>query len=134
MLGLPLCVALAMMILLNRFLSPSLASRFLGHGAGGRGVLLSMAAGILSMGPIYAWYPLFSTLKEKGASSFCIANFVCCRSVKPALVPVLIGYFGWHVTGLFLCMTLAGALLTAACVGALSPFGRGEDEQRPHPG
>ena len=127
-LWLPLCVALTMMILLNRFLSPSLASRFLGREAGARGVLFSMVAGIVSMGPIYAWYPLFATLKEKGASSFCIANFVCCRSVKLALIPVLIGYFGWHLTGLFLLMTLVAALLTAACVGLLCPFGSGEDD------
>lgn len=121
-LGLPLCVALTMMILLNRFLSPSLASRLMGHQAGAKGVLLSTLAGIVSMGPIYAWYPLFTTLKKKGASSFCIANFLCCRSVKPVLIPVLIGYFGWELTGLFLFMTLTGALLTATCVGLLCPF------------
>ena len=122
-LGVPLCVAVSMMVLLNRFLSPSLASRLLGRRAGLGGLLLSSVAGIVSMGPIYAWYPLFTALKDKGASAFNIANFMCCRSVKPVLIPVLLGYFGWRITGIFLLMTLTGALLTAACVGLLCPFG-----------
>ncbi|EGB16006.1 hypothetical protein DND132_2803 [Pseudodesulfovibrio mercurii] len=124
-LGLPMCAALAMMVLLNRFLSPSLASRLMGREAGPGGLVLSALAGIVSMGPIYAWYPLFTTLKDKGASAFNIANFMCCRSVKPVLVPVLVGYFGWRFTGLFLLLTLAGALLSAVCVGLARPFGDG---------
>ena len=110
-LGLPLCVAVSMMVLLNRFLSPSLASRLLGRRSGLGGLLLSSVAGIVSMGPIYAWYPLFTALKDKGASAFNIANFMCCRSVKPVLIPVLLGYFGWRITGIFLLMTLTGRCL-----------------------
>ncbi|QGY40909.1 hypothetical protein GM415_12470 [Pseudodesulfovibrio cashew] len=130
-LWLPFCVALPMMILLNRYLSPSLASRLLGRESGPKGVLLSTVAGILSMGPIYAWYPLFKSLKDKGASSFNVANFMCARSIKPVLVPVLVGYFGWKMTGIFLFMNLAGAFLTAICVALLCPFG-GHGEQSPH--
>jgi uncharacterized membrane protein YraQ (UPF0718 family) len=126
-LGLPLCAALAMMVALNRFLSPSLASRLLGRKAGPRGLLYSALAGIVSMGPIYAWYPLFTALKDKGASSYNIANFMCCRSVKPVLVPVLVGYFGWRLTILFLAMNLAGAFLSATAVALLCPFGEGRE-------
>ena len=92
-LGLPLCVAVSMMVLLNRFLSPSLASRLLGRRSGLGGLLLSSVAGIVSMGPIYAWYPLFTALKDKGASAFNIANFMCCRSVQTGAHPGPVGLF-----------------------------------------
>lgn len=126
-LGLPLCLALFMMLLINRFLSPSVAARLLGQGSGLTGLFLSTVAGILSVGPIYSWYPLFTTLKDKGVSSFNIANFMCNRSVKPVLLPVLVGYFGWKLAGIFLCMNFAGALFTAGCVALLCPFRENKD-------
>jgi len=110
-------------VVFNRFLSPVLVTRFLGQSAGLRGVLFSSLAGILSMGPIYAWYPLFKNLKEKGASAFHVANFIGCRSIKPVLLPVMVAYFGWEFTLLFMAMSLVAALMTAgvvsvACTGA----------------
>jgi len=123
---LPLSIALTIMILLNRFLSPSWISRLLGQGAGFRGVLLSTVAGILSMGPIYAWYPLFKTLKDTGASPFNVANFMCNRSVKPVLIPVLVGYFGWKLSGMLILMNLIGSLTTAAVVGLVFSLGKKE--------
>jgi uncharacterized membrane protein YraQ (UPF0718 family) len=125
----PLCFALFLMVLLNRFLSPAVVTRFLGRGAGLKGVFLSSLAGVLSMGPIYAWYPLFKTLKEKGASEFIVANFMCNRSVKPVLLPVLVAYFGWNFATAFVLVNLVGALIVAWIVSlSCSAFGgeRGE--------
>ena len=118
-LAFPLCMTLGMMILLNRFLSPAVAARLLGKQAGIKGIAFSSLAGIVSMGPIYAWYPLFKALKGKGVSSFHIANFMSNRAIKPVLFPVLVGYFGWELSGLFLCVQFIGALTTAACVGLI---------------
>ncbi len=115
-LALPLCLAIVLMIALNKYLSPTLATRFLGTGTGLKGLLLSSLAGMLSMGPIYAWYPLFKTLKENGASNLIIANFIGSRSIKPALFPVLLAYFGWHFTVIFVFLNLVGALGTAHIV------------------
>ncbi len=112
----PISVACVMIILLNRFLSPKQAARFLGQGAGIRGILFSSLAGIVSMGPVYAWYPLLLTLKEKGVSTFHIANFIACRSIKPVLLPVLIASFGWLYATTFLVFSLAAALLAAVVV------------------
>lgn len=118
-LGLPICFALVMMVVLNRFLSPAMVTRFLGQGSGIKGAALSALAGIVSMGPIYAWYPFFKTLKEKGAASFHIASFMSCRSVKPVLFPVMVAYFGWRFTMLFVAVTLVGAVLVASVVGVV---------------
>lgn len=51
-------------------------------------------AGILSTGPIFAWYPLLNELQKKGISNGLIAVFLYNRAIKPALLPVMIMYFG----------------------------------------
>lgn len=112
----PIFMAITVMILLNRYLSPSLATKILGSQSGFLGIILSSFSGIVSTGPIYAWYPLLTTLKEKGISTFHIANFITCRSIKPFLVPILLAYFGLVYTLLFLSVSFLGALLCAACV------------------
>ncbi len=115
-LALPIALALVTMVAFNRFLSPALVTRFLGKSAGFKGLLFSSLAGILSMGPVYAWYPLFKTLQEKGASTFHVANFIGCRSIKPALFPVMLASFGWGFTLMFMLMSLCGALVVAGVV------------------
>ena len=112
----PVSLAFVMMLLLNRFLSPAVAVKYLGRQAGMKGILLSSLSGILSMGPIYAWYPLLGTLKGKGVSTFHLANFIACRSIKPVLLPLLIAYFGWYYSSLFIAVNLIGALLAAGLV------------------
>ncbi len=118
-LALPISLALVMMVVFNKVLSPALVTRFLGHSSGFKGVVLSSLAGVLSMGPIYAWYPLFTSLKEKGASPFHIANFMGCRSIKPVLLPVLVAYFGWEFTAVFVLMCFGIALVVAGVVGVV---------------
>ncbi|TIH20227.1 hypothetical protein D0S45_02480 [Marinifilum sp. JC120] len=120
-LGLPICIVLVMMTLINRYLNPASVARFLGNKTGIKGVFLSGLAGIISMGPIYAWYPLFKDLKEKGASIFIIANFIGCRSVKPVLLPIMLAYFGWQFSTAFVLINLVGAMGTAYLVAMFCP-------------
>ncbi|MCK5348825.1 MAG: hypothetical protein KAJ25_05515 [Desulfobacula sp.] len=115
-LALPICLAIIVMVLFNRFLSPATITNFLGKNAGIKGVALSSLAGILSMGPVYAWYPLLKTFTDKGASKFYVANFIGSRSIKPFLLPVLVAYWGWRFALLFIIMSLAGSLIVAFIV------------------
>lgn len=114
--ALPLILAFVMMFLLNLFITPAHVSRFMGAGSGLKGILLSSAAGIISMGPVYAWYPLLKTLKEKGASDFHLANFLSNRAVKPVLIPMLVIYLGWRFTLVFTLLSILGALMVAVIV------------------
>jgi uncharacterized membrane protein YraQ (UPF0718 family) len=114
---LPLLLAFVMMFLLNLFVTPALVSRYLGHGTGAKGVLLSSVAGIVSMGPIFSWYPFLKVLREKGASDFHLANFLAHRAVKPVLLPLMIVYFGWRFSLVFSAVGVIGALLAATIVG-----------------
>ena len=114
--ALPLLLAFLMMVVLNLFIRPAQVSRFLGGRSGIKGVLLSSVAGILSMGPIYAWLPFLAGIRDKGASDFHLANFLSSRAVKPVLLPLMIGYFGWRFSLILTLLNVVGALFVATAV------------------
>jgi uncharacterized membrane protein YraQ (UPF0718 family) len=114
----PLCVVFILMVVLNLFLKPAHIARFLGKGAGIKGIVLSAAAGIISTGPIYAWYPLLKELREKGAGNFLIAIFLNNRAVKPFLLPIMISYFGWTYVLILTVCTILGSLPVGYAVDA----------------
>jgi uncharacterized membrane protein YraQ (UPF0718 family) len=113
----PLFVVFGVMMVLNVFIHPGRVVRFLGEKSGFRGLLLASAAGILSMGPIYAWYPFLKDIREKGAGPKPIAVFLGNRAVKPVLLPVMVSYFGWLYTLLLTVFTFLGALAVAHLLG-----------------
>jgi len=106
------------MVLMNLFLKPAQIVRFLGKNAGIKGGALSAVAGIISAGPIYVWYPLLRDLREKGAGYSPISIFLYNRSVKPFLLPVMIGYFGWIFTVILTIFTVLGSFVIGYAVSA----------------
>jgi uncharacterized membrane protein YraQ (UPF0718 family) len=114
---LPLCLVLAVMLLMNLFVRPAQIVRFLGRGAGLKGVLLSVVAGLISMGPIYAWYPLLKDLKGKGATDSLLAVFLYNRAVKPFLLPVMVAYFGWLYAAVLTVLTVLASVVVGFLVG-----------------
>jgi uncharacterized membrane protein YraQ (UPF0718 family) len=115
----PLCLVFVLMILLNLFLKPAQIARFLGKGAGIKGILFPAAAGIISTGPIYVWYPLLRDLKEKGAGNSPIAIFLYNRAVKPFLLPVMVVYFGWVYVVILTILTFLGSIATGYSISNL---------------
>jgi len=118
--ALPLGLVFVVMVLMNLFLRPGKITEFLGEKAGIKGLLLSAAAGIISIGPIYAWYPLLKDLREKGASNSLMAVFLCNRSVKPFLLPVMVSYFGWTYVLFLTFFTVLAAIAVGTSVGVLT--------------
>ena len=116
----PLCSVFVIMLILNLFLKPAQIARFLGKGAGIKGILLPAAAGIISTGPIYAWYPLLQDLREKGAGNSPIAIFLYNRAVKPFLLPVMIAYFGWVYVVILTILTVLGSIVIGYSLSALT--------------
>ena len=116
----PLGLVFILMIALNLFLKPAYIATFLGKKAGIKGIILSMTAGIISTGPIYAWYPILKELKEKGAGSSSIAVFMNSRAVKPFLLPIMISYFGCLYVAILTVFTITGSLVAGYLVGALA--------------
>jgi uncharacterized membrane protein YraQ (UPF0718 family) len=106
----PLAVVFVVMLVLNVFVKPARISRFVGKGAGIKGMVISVVAGIISMGPIYAWYPLLKKLREEGAGNAPIAIFLYNRAVKPFLLPVMIAYFGWAYVVILTLFTILASM------------------------
>ena len=130
---LPLALVFAMTLIFNLFVKPGQIVHLLGSGANIKGILLSVAAGIASMGPIYIWYPLLKDLREKGAGNTAIAVFLYNRAVKPVLLPVMVAYFGWVYVIILTTLTVLASIVNGYLVGALTrrkialrPLFRGE--------
>jgi len=102
----PLALVFVVMLVLNLFVQPAQIARLFGKGVGIKGITLSVAAGIISMGPIYVWYPLLKKLRDEGVGTGPIATFLYSRAVKPFLLPVMIAYFGWVYVGILTVLTI----------------------------
>ena len=116
----PICLVFLLMLLFNYFLRPAQVVKFMGKEAGIKGIIFSAAAGIISVGPIYAWYPLLKDLKEKGASDSLIAIFLGSRAVKPFLLPVMIKYFGWIFVLVLTVLMVLGSVIGGNIVSKFS--------------
>jgi uncharacterized membrane protein YraQ (UPF0718 family) len=122
---LPLCLVFLLMTGLNLFLKPPRVARFLGKGTTIKMGIVAAVAGIISAGPIYAWYPILKDLRERGAEHSLIAVFLVNRAVKPFLLPVMVSIFGWAYVLILTLLTIAGSVCVGFIVGALvdSPTG-----------
>lgn len=94
-----------LLFITNLVLEPKWIKRYLGKGSGIKGWLAAVSGGILSIGPIYAWYTVLSDLQAKGMRTSLIATFLYSRAVKLPLLPLMIHYFGLIYT-LVLCLYL----------------------------
>ena len=110
-LAVPLSLVFAALLLTNLFLKPQKISLLVGSNSGLKGSLLSLLAGILSVGPAYAWYPLLGTVQSHGGGAGQISVFLFGRAIKPFLIPAMIAYFGWVFTIAITGFTAAGALI-----------------------
>ncbi|HEY91985.1 MAG TPA: permease [Dehalococcoidia bacterium] len=112
-----LALVFGVMLVLNLFIKPARIVRLLGSGTNIKGILLSVVTGIISMGPIYVWYPLLKELREKGAGNMLIAVFLYNRAVKPFLLPVMITYFGWVYVALLTVFTILASVVQGYIIG-----------------
>jgi uncharacterized membrane protein YraQ (UPF0718 family) len=129
---LPLCLVFLLMIALNMFLKPPHITKFLAKGTTIEKKLFSVVLGIISAGPIYAWYPMLQDLRKRGVQPSLFAVFLVTRAVKPALLPIMISFFGWAYILVLTLLIVGGSLCVGLVVGALldspiRPRGTGED-------
>ncbi len=97
--------------LINRLFRPEALAKHLGQESGLRGWLIALFAGILSHGPMYAWYPMIEDLKKHGLRDGLIVTFFYARSIKIPLLPLMIAYFGLGFTVLLSLYTVIASLL-----------------------
>lgn len=114
--AIPLALIFILMFVLGIVLNPGKVAKLLGRKSGIKGVALAALTGIISAGPIYAWYPLLKDLKEKGAGESLIVIFLYNRSIKPFLLPVMISYFSPAFVILLTLFTVIASFVEGYCV------------------
>jgi uncharacterized membrane protein YraQ (UPF0718 family) len=80
--------------LINYFLKPKDIIKHFGEDSGKKGIFYALIAGIISHGPMYAWYGLISELREEGAKDELLIIFFYARAIKIPMLPFMIGIFG----------------------------------------
>lgn len=89
-----LVLVYVIMLLTNYFVDNNKLKKYMGEDAGFRGWVISIISGILSVGPIYMWYPLMKDLQLKGVKNKFLVTFLYNRGIKLQWLPMLILYFG----------------------------------------
>jgi len=112
-------VMLLLMTLVNLWVKPQRIARHLGEGSGLRGWAIAIAAGVLSLGPMYLWYPMLGELKQRGVRTSLLAAFLYSRAVKIPLLPMMAHYFGLLYTLLFVLTILLFSVLSGLGLGML---------------
>ncbi|HID70519.1 MAG TPA: permease [Desulfobacterales bacterium] len=102
--------------ILNYFIKPKQIARHLGHESGIKGWLWALAAGVISHGPMYAWYSLIEDLRGHGMKDEFIVVFFASRAIKIPLLPFMIDYFGLTFTVVLSFYMLLGALIQGMCM------------------
>jgi len=112
---LPILVLVYIMMLVTNYLvTPELAKKYLSKASGFSKWWIALVGGVISMGPIYLWYPLLKDLKAEGASYGFIATFLYNRAIKLPLLPMMILYFGWVYA-----LVLAVAMMVVSIIQGL---------------
>lgn len=84
--------------LINYFLKPKQIIKHFGKESGKKGIIYALLAGIISHGPMYAWYGLIQELREKGAKDELLIIFFYARAIKIPMIPFSISVFGTPFT------------------------------------
>ncbi|MGM0655090.1 MAG: hypothetical protein ACQETR_07195 [Thermodesulfobacteriota bacterium] len=118
---LPFFLVFCFMVALNLFSTPPQFEKIIQNGSGVKQSFFAAIAGILSTGPIFAWYPILKDLRDRGAAPSLMAVFLVNRAVKPALVPMMISLFGWSFVLLLTLLTVAASFCVGFCINRLFP-------------
>ena len=116
-------VVYLVIVLTNFYINNKKLKKIMGEEAGIKAWAIVILAGIISMGSIYAWYPLLQDLKERGVKDKFLATFLYNRGIKLQWLPILLLYFGW-VYSLTLLVVMAvisvfQGIIVEKLVGAL---------------
>jgi uncharacterized membrane protein YraQ (UPF0718 family) len=84
--------------LINYFLKPKYLIKNFGKDSGKKGIIYALFSGIISHGPMYAWYGLIQELREKGVKDELLFIFFYARAIKIPMIPFSISVFGTPFT------------------------------------
>ncbi|WP_031432851.1 hypothetical protein [Methylomarinum vadi] len=100
-----------LLIIANLAIDSKRISSYVGKQSGLKGWGTAVIGGIISMGPVYAWYVLLSDLRRKEMRVALIATFLNSRAIKLPLLPLMIHYFGAAYTAVLCFYLIAFAII-----------------------
>ena len=89
-----LLLIITLTAVINYFLKPKHIIKYFGKESGSKGILYAVIGGIISHGPMYAWYGMLQDMRSHGLRDGLIATFMYARAVKLPLLPFMIDLFG----------------------------------------
>ena len=105
--------------LINYFLKPKQIIKHFGKDSGAKGVFYAIIGGIISHGPMYAWYGMLQDMRSHGLKDGLIATFMYARAVKLPLLPFMVDLFGILVTIIMTLYILIAAVLQGKVIDTL---------------
>ncbi len=114
-------IVLLLTALMGTFVDPKAFTKHLGEGSGAKGWAIALAAGIISHGSSYVWYPLLADLRMHGTRSGLIVAFLYARAVKIPWLPLMASYFGLAFTVVLTLYIVVGAYVQGRIAQALLP-------------
>ncbi len=118
-----LVLVFVLMFITDLFLNPKRVEKYLGKQSGLKGWFIAIGIGILSAGPIYAWYAILADLKHRGMKKSLMATFLYSRAVKLPLLPLMIHYFGIGYTLLLYLYLIGFAVVSGIVIQRLEDKG-----------
>jgi len=117
-----LLLVFVLMFLFNLILDRKKILKYLGKKSGHLGYLFSIIFGIISVGPIYTWYPLLADLKKKGARDSLLVIFLYNRAVKIPLLPMMIFYFGFDFIVIFTIYMIGFSVINGVLIEKIMSY------------
>lgn len=110
--------------MINYYVNPKTISNYLGRRAGIKGWFVAIATGVLSHGPVYAWYPLLKDLQNQEMKSSLIAVFLYSRAIKIPLLPLVIYYFGILFVVILTCYVIIASIVEGKIIELIERKGK----------
>ncbi len=111
---------IALTALINYFLKPKQIIKHFGKDSGAKGVFYAIIGGIISHGPMYAWYGMLQDMRSHGLKDGLIAVFMYARAVKLPLLPFMVDLFGLLFTIVMTLYILIAAMVQGKVIDAIN--------------
>jgi uncharacterized membrane protein YraQ (UPF0718 family) len=105
--------------LINYFLKPKQIIKHFGKESGVKGVLYALVGGIISHGPMYAWFAMLQDMRSHGLKDGLIAVFMYARAVKLPLLPFMVDLFGLMFTIIMTLYILIAAVIQGKIIDSV---------------
>lgn len=112
-----LILVIILMAFTNFFMTKERITQYIGESSGLRGYSIAAFSGVISHGPIFAWYPLIGELVDEGMNIELAAIFLYTRAIKLPLLPILIYYFGLKFVLVWFLWLIVGSFLLGKSLG-----------------